>query len=56
MRFGHAACSELVAERSLEQLLPAAHPAAFKLTPAGLSFAEPSAVRRSLSEWDLRLS
>ena len=33
MRFGHAACSELVAQRSLEQLLPAAHPAVLKLAP-----------------------
>ena len=61
MCFGLVACSELAAEHSLERLLPAAHPAVFKLAPAGLvpvglAPAELSTVVRSLSEWDHGLS
>ena len=61
MRFCHVACSELAADHSLEQLLPAAHPAAFKLAPVGLAPAGLASVglslaELSLAEWDYGLS
>ena len=48
MRFSHVACSTLVAEHFLEQLLLAAHPASLKLALVGLS-----TVGGSLAERDL---